>query len=470
MRSWRGWKSLPEQLREPPRFAGSTDPAPVDEAGIWSLFDIIPNWNGREHLAHLLPSLCRLCCKEILIVDNDSSDGSQEFVRQHYPQVKILQNEINRGFSQPNNLAASHARGRYLAFINNDMRADEKWLHAALPYLNDKVPCLASRILDWRGEHIAFNGSSLRYLGYALQRDIGTLLKDVSSDNKILFPCGGAMLIDREIFLRLGGFDEDYFAIYEDVDLGWRLWITGYEVAFAPESIVYHRGHGTFKTHENEKMRYLMHRNALLTILKNYEEETFRKILPLAIILAIKRAILFSGVEKESFYLWAHTRRRLRDCEPEVQFRILDSLNHLVSLDDILQSMPQILQKRRKIQQSRKRRDSEILNLFVDPFRSIVDHPLYQKEESQYLHLLDLASLFDMGHGSRPCEPLAPLFERKIRDLQAQLKGWQWIGSQALMHPPSPSRNRPAQFLRTWRKEGFNTAWHRFLEYIERGI
>ena len=76
------------------------------------------------------------------------------------------------------------------------------------------------------------------------------------------------MLIKRELFLDVGGFDQDFFAIFEDVDLGWRLWLLGYQVKSCPGSIVYHRGHGTFQEHSSARMRYLMHRNALLTVIK----------------------------------------------------------------------------------------------------------------------------------------------------------------------------------------------------------
>ena len=318
--------------------------------------------------------------------------------------------------------------------------------------------------------HLLMVAPSLQYLGYALQRDIGELLEGISQDAMLLFPCGGAMLIDRRVFLNLGGFDEDFFAIYEDVDLGWRLWIAGYEVAFAPESVVYHRGHGTFKTHENEKMRYLMHRNALLTILKNYEEHTVRKILPLAIILAIKRAVLFSGVEKESFYLWAKTKDRLKAGDAGAHAQLMDSLNHLVSVDDVLESLPRVLAKRRRIQSLRQRSDKEIIKLFVDPLRPILENPTYLLQEIQYLDLLDLGALFETSSHPPPLSSLAPAVEERLEAVESQLRAWQWLGAQALLHPPSSSESKVRLFLKSWRKEGLMTAWHRFIEYVNRGI
>lgn len=421
------------------------------------------NWNGKDHLVHLLPSLAALACREIILVDNGSTDGSQEWVREKHPQVKILQNDVNRGFAQPNNLGVRRASGRCVAFINNDMRADRHWIDAALWRLSGDTPCVASRILDWEGGQIDFNGSSLQYLGFALQRDIGKLVDEVSCDEQILFPCGGAMLIDREIFLELGGFDEDYFAIYEDVDLGWRLWISGYQVGFAPDSVVYHRGHGTFQAHANEKMRYLMHRNAMLTILKNYEEETFRKILPLAVVMAIKRAILLSGVEKEHFYLWSDTRRRLTAGDPAFQSRLVDAFNHLVALDDVLESLPRTLEKRRAVQARRKRADAEILNLFVDPLRPIVEDPAYIAEELRYLELLDFSSLFDLTDYRRHLDRLPAALQSKIENLERELRGRQRIGVNKFLH-------RACRRAGSWKQEGLRAALRRFMEQVDRGI
>ena len=192
---------------------------------------ITVNWNGRTHLEKLIPSLLPLGPKEIIVVDNGSRDDSVAFLEATYPKVRILRNDTNRGFCQPNNLAAREAQGKLLALINNDMRAHPVWLVKGLRGL-EEAPCTACRIMDWDGKHIDFNGSSLQYLGYALQKDIGELVEEVTQEEKILFPCGGAMLVDRQTYLNMGGFDESFFALYEDVDLGWRLWLAGHEVSY----------------------------------------------------------------------------------------------------------------------------------------------------------------------------------------------------------------------------------------------
>ena len=283
------------------------------------------NWNGKSHLSTLLPPLLALGPGEVIVVDNGSADGSQGFLRKRYPQVRLLENGVNRGFAQPCNLGAETARGSHVAFINNDMRPEPDWLTAALGKLDAQTPCVASRILDWEGRRIDYNGSSLHYLGYGLQEDPGLPVEEAPRRDQVLFPCGGAMLVDRRVFLEVGGFDPDFFALFEDVDLGWRLWLAGHRVVMAPDSVVRHRGHATLETQAPEKTRYLMHRNALLTIFKNYDEENFRKIVPLALVLSVKRAVHFSGVRKESFYLWSETRHKLDEGDETARSQLLDS-------------------------------------------------------------------------------------------------------------------------------------------------
>lgn len=428
---------------------------------------ITVNWNGKPHLQRLLPSLTNLGAGEIIVVDNGSRDDSVSFLKRYYPRVRVLENPVNKGFCQPNNWAAEIAGGSILAFINNDMRADAKWLSSALAFFEKGAVCVASRILNWEGDRIDFNGSSLQYLGYALQRDIGKLVSQVTCSDKILFPCGGAMLIDKDVFQRSGGFDEDFFAVYEDVDLGWRLWVQGYEVHFSSESFVYHRSHGTFQAQADEKMRYLMHRNALLTILKNYEEETFHRILPLSLILAVKRAVRLSGVEKESFYLWAQTRRTLEMGDLRMSENLVDSLNHLVCVDDVLDSLPAILRKRKEIQQKRRRSDSEILKLFEDPLRPIVEDGLYVSSELQHLQMLDLSRLFDTTPSDTLLQQVPERLQQKIVQLRGELQALQWLQGHALLHPPpSVPGGKLRKFLQTWRSSGFKRAWRRAVENL----
>lgn len=406
---------------------------------------ITVNWNGRTHLEHLLPSLLPLGAGEIIVVDNGSKDGSVEFIRSRFPEVRILENPFNYGFAHPCNQAAEQAAGRVLAFINNDMRAHPGWLKNGIEAMSDSVACVSSRILDWEGTRIDFNGGSLQFLGYALQKDYGRLLDEVTAQDRTLFPCGGAMLIDRDVYLEAGGFDQDFFAIFEDVDLGWRLWLAGQEIAFAAESIVYHRGHSTFQTQPNSKMRYLMHRNALMAICKNYDEKNFRKIFPLAVYQALRRAIRCSGIRKESFYLWEESFQQIDRGDREASSRILDALNHLAAAEDLLEMLPELMRKRCAIQAKRRRPDSEILSLFEDPLRVIVEDPEYVEAELHWIELLDLTTQFTPVQSQPVLERLPEQLQERIIRLRGELKGLQWAGGYALQHPPSRTPS-------TWKK------------------
>ncbi|UCF39055.1 MAG: glycosyltransferase family 2 protein [Acidobacteriota bacterium] len=428
------------------------------------------NWNGRHHLERLLPSLLPLGAREILLVDNGSSDGSVEFVRESYPQVRILQNDRNRGFSQPNNWAAREATGDFLAFINNDMRAHPDWLSASAARLETSV-CVASRILNWEGDRIDFNGSSFQFLGYALQQDIGKLVDEVRSEDQILFPCGGAMVISRQVFLEAGGFDEDYFAVFEDVDLGWRLWILGHRVHFCPDSLVFHRGHGTFQAHHNAKLRYLMHRNALLTVIKNYETELLTRIFPIAVFQAVKRAVRCSGVQKESLHIWHTSSERILAGDQAAWVEAVDALNHLVALDDVIELLPRMLAKRARIQEHRKRDDGDILKLFKDPLRAIVADKRYISQELDLLELMDLETLFDTSRYRHEAEKAIDPLAFRIDDLRAEVARIQALGVGALLHPsPQTPPSRIRKFLRTWKNVGPKAAIKLLGGAVRRGL
>ena len=431
---------------------------------------ITVNWNGLEHLEHLLPSLSRLGHREVVVVDNGSSDGSVEFLEQKHPQIRVIANRRNQGFAHPCNQGALAATGEVVAFINNDTRADPSWLSNALPLLSSDQPCVASRILDWTGEKIDYNGSSLQYLGYAVQKDIGAVVAGVTAGRQVLFPCGGAMLIDRKFFLEIGGFDEAFFAIYEDVDLGWRIWSRGKQVGYAADSIAYHRGHATFKGQDQHRTRYLMHRNALLTILKNYEDATLRRVFPAVLLLAIRRAVLFAGVDRDSFYLWKQTEAGLAREDPKVGARVLDGINQLVAVDDVISDLPRILEERKRIQRHRKRADSDILKLFEDPFRHIVQDPAYHAMEAQIIRQCGLERIFNQEY-SWPRQGLVDQLEERLAGLKQEISGHKYWGQRAFDHPPSRAGSPGLRdFIRTWKKEGLSVAWQRLREFVDRGL
>jgi len=261
---------------------------------------IVLNYNGLEYLEDCCSSLSRLDyptdCLELVLADNASTDGSLDFVRNRFPHMRVLPFEKNHGFCAGNNLAVAQTDSELVAFLNTDMKVDPHWLAALVETLKTEtdVVCASSKILNWDGSRIDFGGTLLQYLGHA--RAVGYGNSDLSAYDDvhyILAPCGGAMLIERQVFLDVGGFDEDFVAYFEDVDLGWRLWLLGHKVVLVPESICHHAHFGSFSKQPDAKIQYLYERNALSTIIKNYEDRYLSQILPLALLLHAKRAHLF---------------------------------------------------------------------------------------------------------------------------------------------------------------------------------
>jgi len=355
---------------------------------------IIVNFNGSHHLQKLFESICELNYPkndlEMIFFDNGSTDNSLEIAKKYYPQIEIIQSDINKGFSAPHRIAAQQAQGEILAFLNNDMRVDPNWIKEGVTYLKPEqnIVCVSSKIFSWDGKSIDFNGGSLQYLGYADQYH-----KNEIKDNEyILFPCGGAMLIFKEVFLKVGCFDDDYFAIFEDVDLGWRLWLMGYKIVMSEKSFVYHKGHATLNSRNESKKRYLMHKNALVTIIKNYDEDNLKKILPVAINLAIKRAMLFLNIDKRSFYFWedGSTEKVFSNTQNNVE-----GFLHLAVIDDVFDEYEHIMAKRRDVQEKRIIKDSEVFELFKEPLRNIMGFKEYLWQESSLLDYFYIHELFE---------------------------------------------------------------------------
>lgn len=357
---------------------------------------IIVNHNGERHLKDCLGSLHALDYPpgkfEVILFDNGSTDDSVEAAKSIMPSVRIIEHPTNIGFSSPHRRAVAEANYGILAFLNNDMKVHRDWLREGVSSidLQKGIVCASSKILSWDGRKTSFAGGTLQYLGYAEQM----VREDGCQGEEILFPCGGSMFVSKGAFIEAGCFDDDYFAIFEDVDFGWRLWIMGYRVILASRSIAYHREHATLDTRGVEKKRYLMHRNALATIIKNYDDNNLRRILPMACVLAIKRALLASEVKKSDFYFWNEHERKKR----KVGNGKIEGYVQLAALDDVFGSFERLMDKRRAVQGARKRADAEIFPLFRDPFRDVMGgREEYLWQEVSMFEALGLVEVFGCG-------------------------------------------------------------------------
>ncbi len=337
---------------------------------------VVLNYNGIEHLKECFPSLVQIDYPrerlELMLVDNASTDASVEFTRTHYPQIRIVQSETNRGWGAGNNLGARHTTSQYVIFLNNDMWVQPGFVRGLVAAMQSgpTVACASAKILNWDGTQFDFAGAAAHFSGLAYQ--VGWRqpfqVDQFTTVEPLLFPCGGAMMVDRQVFLEAGGFDEDFFIYYDDLDLGWRLWIMGFQVVFAPDAVVYHRHHGTMQAVADYRKQVLYWRNSLYTIIKNYDDENLARVLP-AVLFAranslVEQAIQKGDVELDEFAM----RSNRRSTESKITLD-KNMLSALVAIHDVVERLPQLMDKRRWVQARRCRADKEIFPLFKQPLR-----------------------------------------------------------------------------------------------------
>ena len=322
---------------------------------------LVLNCNGREHLEHCLSSLQQQSYPaarcEIVVVDNGSSDGSLEYLHGRYPSVRVLSFGENRGFAAAYNAAVDACDTEFVAFLNNDTRVDAGWLTELVSAAERHgAASVASKMLDWTGQTVDFAGGLVSMFGHSWQRDIGQPASTPHSEDRLLFACGGSMLISREAFQEAGGFDADFFAYFEDVDLGWRLSLLGYDNVLAPRAITYHRLHGTAGRLAFAPRLRLYERNALAMIFKNYEQATLDRVLPAAVALTAARAFREITLDPQTFAMSA--RPPLAVGAPP-RF-----VAYLIALEEFGRQLPALARKREDIQRRRRRSDRDLFPLF----------------------------------------------------------------------------------------------------------
>lgn len=206
---------------------------------------IIVNLNGKEDLKKCLASILKLNYTnyEIIVVDNNSTDGSIEFMEKNYPQIIIKKLEKNYGFAYPNNIGVELSQGQFLFFLNNDTIITENTISELIDVFqnNNEIGICQSLLLHPSGE-IDSSGDFLHISGLPYSSK-----KLVNHNRKIFSARGAALMIRSKLFTQLGGFNKFFFAAFEDVDLCWRSWIYGSQVFLVPKSIVYHKGSETIK-------------------------------------------------------------------------------------------------------------------------------------------------------------------------------------------------------------------------------
>ena len=240
---------------------------------------VIVNWNGKHLLGECLDSLCaqHVDRVEIILVDNGSQDGSAEYVRERYPDVRVVSLPKNLGFAGGNNAGIRVASGKYIALLNNDTKADPEWIPSLLREAESSHPHVgmwASKILSYEKPDIIDNVGLLMYPD-GLGRGKGRLEKDggqYDQAGESFFPSGCAGLYRRVMLDEVGLFDEEFFAYADDVDLGLRARLAGWQCIYVPSAKVYHKYSASSSAHSPFKA-FLVERNRIWVLLKYYPME-----------------------------------------------------------------------------------------------------------------------------------------------------------------------------------------------------
>lgn len=379
---------------------------------------VVVNRDGREFIERLFASIDAQegvdFPFEAIVVDNASMDGSVEWLERSRPSVRVLRNPRNEGFAGPANRGAEAARGTWVAFLNNDQALHPRWMAAmAARARRREAPALSGKLLTGDGRHVYFAGGGLNYYGYPALAEHGRPVAEAPPEpDEILFPCGGAMWVDRGVFLDAEGFDADYFAYFEDADLGWRLRLLGHAVRHVPEALSLHVGHGTSSRWAPAKSIYHLVRNMLWTLTKNLSEENVYRILCAAILMINRRGVMqfrlpypdvrFPG---ESFLLpdgpvaerrgmAGFFRKALRLSRPELSGTYGESLACVRAMDAVLGQLEPLWEKRRRVQARRKVPDAEIFKFFRDPLHAPWSEPEFLVPHRALFETLRMNELF----------------------------------------------------------------------------
>lgn len=250
---------------------------------------LVLNYNGKHFLKVCLESLRKQTYKnyDVYVIDNGSTDGSVEYVKEHFSWVEVIDLKRNLGFAKGYNEAIKMVDADFVALLNNDTRADENWLNELVNELaGDKsIIAAGSKILLYDNpDLINHAGAKITPIGGAVDTGLYDLDRKKYNIKRLVGTvCGAAMLVRKNLFLKIGGFDEDFFAYFEESDFCWRAWLQGFKIAYVPDSVIHHVLAGSWSQGSSAIRIFLGERNRLLTILKNFEVRNVVKALIMSI-------------------------------------------------------------------------------------------------------------------------------------------------------------------------------------------
>jgi hypothetical protein len=250
---------------------------------------IILNFNGRHYLERCLTSVLAQTYPnfEVLLVDNGSTDGSIELVREQFPAVRLIEAGENLGFAKGNNVGILATDTPLVATLNNDTWVEPDWLTQLVRVMETDArigTCASKMVFAHQPEIINSAGVNVDLVGIAWDRLGGTPeAHDTEEPIDVFAACAGAALYRRDMLKDVGLFDEDYFIYLEDVDLSWRSQLMGWRTVYVPQARVHHVHSGTTREASPFKNFHLA-RNKVWTVVKNYPSPQFWLYLPLILL------------------------------------------------------------------------------------------------------------------------------------------------------------------------------------------
>jgi len=280
------------------------------------------------------------------MVDNASVDGSVDFVSRSFPSVKIERSEVNLGYAGGCNRGASLATGGLVVFLNSDVEVSREWLGPLVEACSrpSSAVCGGKMLFQDLQDRVYSSGGVLNFFSVPIDR--GFLEIDVGQFDRqedVAYVSGAAMMVNREIFETLGGFDDSYFAYCEEVDFCLRAWIHGFHVTFVPSSIVYHEFGGSFGR-PSPRRRFLGVRNMICTLIKVFTLRNLSWLLPVYLAFRLSESMILALTGRAGY---------------------LGSFISAVA--SAASESPNLLEKRRRTQKSRRVDDSVILRFIISP-------------------------------------------------------------------------------------------------------
>lgn len=313
---------------------------------------VILNWNGKQLLEKFLPSIVNfsnISNVEIIVADNASTDDSISFIKRNYPLVKIVQNIKNGGFAKGYNDALQHINADIYALVNSDIEVTKDWLKPIFKIFENEsdTAIIQPKILDYKNkelfEYAGAAGGFIDKFGYPYCR--GRLFSELEKDmhqyndiTDIFWASGACFFIRSSIYHQLNGFDEDYFAHQEEIDLCWRAHNLQKRIKYVGSSTVYHVGGATLKE-SNPRKTFLNFRNSLFTLIKNLPKRNLFFIISTRLILdgiaGIKflvelRPVHTVAIIKAHFNFYKNLRKMLKKRKDSEQLNNYYSVKSIV--------------------------------------------------------------------------------------------------------------------------------------------